>query len=157
MSVVVRVMGPLEVISQGRPVLISAGKEGGLLVLLALQSGRVVPSERLIEALWDGEPPPSVETSLRVLVSRVRKTMSQAGAGRSIITRSPGYVLDVDEVDVAAFEHCACGVTTNWPTGDSPRHQRRSHRRWRYGAVSDWPRPTPATWRPSRTGSLRSG
>ena len=104
MSVVVRVMGPLEVISQGRPVLISAGKERGLLVLLALQSGRVVPSERLIEALWDGEPPPSVETSLRVLVSRVRKTMSQAGAGRSIITRSPGYVLDVDEVDVAAFE-----------------------------------------------------
>ena len=104
MSVVVRVMGPLEVISQGRPVLISAGKERGLLVLLALQSGRVVPSERLIEALWDGEPPPSVETSLRVLVSRVRKTMSQAGAGRSIITRSPGYVLHVDEVDVAAFE-----------------------------------------------------
>ena len=51
MSVVVRVMGPLEVISQGRPVLISAGKERGLLVLLALQSGRVVPSERLIEAL----------------------------------------------------------------------------------------------------------
>ena len=66
MSVVVRVMGPLEVISHGRPVPISAGKERGLLVLLALQSGRVVPSERLIEALWDGEPPPSVETSLRV-------------------------------------------------------------------------------------------
>ena len=104
MSVVVRVMGPLEVISHDRPVVVPGGKERGLLVLLALQSGRVVPSERLIEALWDGEPPPSAETSLRVLVSRLRKTLSQAGAGRSIITRSPGYVLDVDEVDLAAFD-----------------------------------------------------
>jgi hypothetical protein len=43
----------------------------------------------LSTALWDGEPPPSVETSLRVLVSRVRKTMFEAGAGQSITRRSP--------------------------------------------------------------------
>ena len=46
MSVVVRVLGPLEVISHGRPVLISAGKERGLLVLLAPLSGRVARGNR---------------------------------------------------------------------------------------------------------------
>ncbi|HEY5878587.1 MAG TPA: BTAD domain-containing putative transcriptional regulator [Nakamurella sp.] len=103
MSVVVRVLGPLEVICHGRSVAISGRKERGLLVILALQSGRVVPSTRLIEALWDGEPPASVEVSLRVLVSRVRTALARAGADHPIVASSLGYSLTADDVDVAQF------------------------------------------------------
>ena len=104
MPVVVRVLGPLEVLCDGRPVTIQGRKERGLLVRLALQPGRVVPSDRLIEALWDGEPPASVEASLRVLVSRVRKALTLTGTDLPIATLSPGYRLEADEVDVAQFE-----------------------------------------------------
>ena len=103
MSVVVRVLGPLEVICHGRPVVISGRKERGLLVMLALESCRVVPSDRLIDALWDGEPPASVEVSLRVLVSRVRTALARAGADDPIATSSRGYSLTADDVDVAQF------------------------------------------------------
>jgi DNA-binding SARP family transcriptional activator len=105
MTVAVHVLGPLEVVCDGRPVVVSGGMECRLLVRLALQAGRVVPLDRLVEALWDGEPPASAETSLRVLVSRVRKALRAGGAGHAIGTRSPGYVLGADvEVDVARFE-----------------------------------------------------
>src|SRR3954470_15987618 len=72
------VLGPLEVLCDATPVAISGAKERALVVLLALHAGRVVPTETLIEALWEPVPPPSVEASLRVLVSRVRKALAAA-------------------------------------------------------------------------------
>jgi DNA-binding SARP family transcriptional activator len=103
-SVEVRVLGSLEVLCGGSPVVISGAKERALVVLLALREGRIVPVERLIEWLWDGRPPASADATLRVLISRVRKALGTAGAGRVIHTRAPGYVLMVDEVDVHRFE-----------------------------------------------------
>ena len=104
MPVVVRVLGPLEVICDGAQIVIHGGKERALLVRLALQAGRAVPVGALVEALWDGEPPASAEASLRVLVSRVRKTLAAAGTVHAIGTSSQGYFLAADDVDVVRFE-----------------------------------------------------
>ena len=71
--VMVRILGPLEVICSGRGVPIRGGKERALVVRLALASGRAVSPELLVAALWDGEPPASADVSVRVLLSRVRK------------------------------------------------------------------------------------
>jgi DNA-binding SARP family transcriptional activator len=83
---------------------ISGVKERALVVLLALRVGRVVPAKRLIEWVWDGQPPASAEAALRVLVSRVRKALAAAGADEVVRTRTPGYLLMVDEVDVHVFK-----------------------------------------------------
>src|SRR4051812_47222581 len=104
MPVLVRLLGPLEVLSDANPVSISGVKERALVVLLALHADRVVSAETLIEALWEPEPPPSAEASLRVLVSRVRKALATAGAIQVVRTRARGYLLDADEVDAHAFE-----------------------------------------------------
>ncbi len=104
MSVVVRVLGPLEVVCEGNPVVIHGSKERALLVTLAVHAGRVVSTDRLVKALWDGEPPASAEASLRVLVSRVRKMLAAAGTAHVIGTCSPGYLLAVDAVDAVQFE-----------------------------------------------------
>jgi hypothetical protein len=53
----------------------------------------VLSSARLVDALWDGEPPASADVSVRVLVSRVRKALAARGATNVIRTRPPGYVL----------------------------------------------------------------
>ena len=104
MPVEVRILGPLEVICGGRGVPIRGGKERALVVRLALGSGRAVSPQLLVEALWDGEPPASVDASVRVLLSRIRKALAAVGADDIIRTRPPGYVLSVDEIDAVRFE-----------------------------------------------------
>jgi DNA-binding SARP family transcriptional activator len=54
-----RILGPLEVDVDGVPVGIVGGKQAALLALLLLHANETVRSERLVEELWDGSPPPS--------------------------------------------------------------------------------------------------
>ncbi|MDX6407209.1 MAG: hypothetical protein QOE13_280 [Gaiellaceae bacterium] len=100
-----RILGPLEVVKDGRPVLIRRGKEQALLVYLLLHANELVPSSRLIDALWDERPPPTASKILQNAVSHLRKEL---GNGR-LVTRDPGYVLRVDdgELDLEGFERLA--------------------------------------------------
>jgi YVTN family beta-propeller protein len=100
-----RILGPLEVVEDGRPVSIRRGKEQALLAYLLLHANEVVPSGRLIDALWDERPPPTASKILQNAVSHLRKEL---GDGR-LLTRNPGYVLRVekDELDVQRFEQLA--------------------------------------------------
>ena len=100
-----RILGPLEVVEDGRPVSIRRGKEQALLAYLLLHANEVVPSGRLIDALWDERPPPTASKILQNAVSHLRKEL---GDGR-LLTRDPGYVLRVekDELDVDRFEQLA--------------------------------------------------
>jgi DNA-binding SARP family transcriptional activator len=72
--------------------------------LLALDAGRVVSVERLIEGLWGDEAPADAGNALRHHVSRLRKTI-----GPSLVTQRSGYLLAVqhDEVDALHFARLA--------------------------------------------------
>jgi YVTN family beta-propeller protein len=100
-----RILGPLEVADDGRPVSIRRGKEQALLVYLLLHANEVVPSGRLIDALWDERPPPTASKILQNAVSHLRKEL---GDGR-LVTKDSGYVLlvEADELDVQRFERLA--------------------------------------------------
>jgi DNA-binding SARP family transcriptional activator len=93
------VLGPLEVRIDGRTIAIGRGKQRALLAILALNAGRVVSAERLIDELWGEEPPATAATALQVYISRLRKTLGE----RAIETRDPGYLLHGD-VDVRQFD-----------------------------------------------------
>jgi DNA-binding SARP family transcriptional activator len=82
-----RILGPLEVIVDGRPVPLGGAKQRALLALLLFEGGRVVSTDRLLDALWAGEPPATASASLQNFVSQLRK---QIGA-EAIETRAPGY------------------------------------------------------------------
>ena len=101
-----RILGPLEVVHEGRTLELGASKERALLALLLLDAGRVVSVDRLIEDLWEGDPPESASVSLRVHVSRLRKSLAPAGGDELIVTRSPGYVAMVgrQQLDAARFD-----------------------------------------------------
>ena len=79
-------LGTLEVRSEGRPIAVGRGKQRALLAVLALNAGRVVPAERLIDELWGDEPPATASTALQVYVSRLRKSLGEG----AIVTREPG-------------------------------------------------------------------
>jgi DNA-binding SARP family transcriptional activator len=109
MRLVVRLLGPLKVECGRRLVPIGAGKERLIVVVLALNAGRVVPIERLVDVLWGEDPPQSAGVSTRVLVSRIRKTVAAAGCPDVIGTRAPGYLMAAElvDVDVQRFEALA--------------------------------------------------
>jgi DNA-binding SARP family transcriptional activator len=100
-----RVLGPLEVIEDGRPVPLPGAKARAVLALLLLDANRVVPIDRLVDGLWDDDPPETSAKTLQVYVSQLRKAL---GPDR-IATHPRGYSLVVgpDELDAARFERLA--------------------------------------------------
>ena len=100
-----RILGPLEVVDDGRPVSIRRGKEQALLAYLLLHANEVVPSDRLIDALWDERPPPTASKILQNAVSHLRRELGE----NRLLTRDSGYVLRIEkgELDVQRFEQLA--------------------------------------------------
>jgi DNA-binding SARP family transcriptional activator len=52
-----RMLGPLEVREDGRPLPLRGGKQRSLLGVLLLHANEAVSSERLVDELWGARPP----------------------------------------------------------------------------------------------------
>jgi len=83
-------------------VAIGGPKARAVLSLLVLEAGRVVSVTRLIEGIWGEDPPNGVQASLQVHISNLRKVLGDG----VVVTRAPGYVLDVapGQVDHLRFD-----------------------------------------------------
>ena len=109
------ILGPLEVVEDGRPISIRRGKEQALLAYLLLHANEVVPSGTLIDVLWDERPPTTASKILQNSVSHLRK---QLGDGR-LETRDPGYLLRVVKATIHIGHHpfgVAFGANRIWVT-----------------------------------------
>jgi DNA-binding SARP family transcriptional activator len=90
-----RLLGPVEVVTaDGLPLPLPGAKLRGLVVLLALVAGRVVSAARLIDGLY-AEPPRNIENALQQIVSRLRRILAEGDAPDRVLTRAPGYCLEV--------------------------------------------------------------
>jgi predicted ATPase/DNA-binding SARP family transcriptional activator len=100
-----RILGPLEVCTDGGPKLDLAGKQKALLAVLLLHANEAVSTDRLIDALWGAEPPGTAGKALQVYVSRLRKLLEPEGK-ELLVTRPPGYALELGEheLDLRRFE-----------------------------------------------------
>ena len=107
-TVRVGLLGPLEVTdAAGRPVHVGGQRVRALLILLALDAGRVVSARSLIERLWPDERPADAANALQSLVSRLRVALRQAGLPAAVLESSAvGYRLAAaaEAVDALAFE-----------------------------------------------------
>lgn len=103
----VLLLGPLEVRVGGRPVKVPGNRPRALLALLALNAGRVLSADRLIELLWGDDTPDSAANALQVHIAGLRKILEPSGPPyRVLLTTAGGYVLRLDagETDLALFE-----------------------------------------------------
>jgi DNA-binding SARP family transcriptional activator len=95
------VLGPLEIVRQGRTLEPGTGKQRALLAVLLLHRNEVVSSDRLIDALWGENAPATAPKIIQSYVSRLRKVLDERSAGERnegvLATRSPGYVLRVED------------------------------------------------------------
>src|ERR1043165_4742673 len=99
-----RILGPLEVVGDGgEPLDLGGSKQRALLSLLVFEANRAVAVDRLVDALWEEEPPESAHKALQVYVSQLRKQLGRA----RLETRPAGYLLRIEEgeLDLQRFEH----------------------------------------------------
>lgn len=101
-----RILGPLEVTTGSTPVPIPSGRQQTILGLLLLDANRVVSGDRLVDAVWHGDPPPTARSQIQNCVSALRQIFRNLGVPNPLVTSPPGYLMHVPglRLDVAAFE-----------------------------------------------------
>ncbi|WP_344587520.1 AfsR/SARP family transcriptional regulator [Actinomadura vinacea] len=102
-----RILGPLRAGVRQGPVDLGDGRARLVLATLLLEAGRVVPVERLVEAVWDEDPPASARPQVAIAVSSLRRAFRDAGCTHRVIeTAQPGYrvPLGADTVDAVTAE-----------------------------------------------------
>src|SRR5215813_7496687 len=163
-TVRIGLLGTLAVYDEaGRPVRVGGYRVRMLLILLALDVGRVVPGYSLIERLWEDEPPANSGNALQSLVSRLRTVLREAGLGDQVIESHPaGYrlALEPHRVDAVAFEAQARNGGRALASGD-PATARRMLREaidaWRGPALADASAARFAPGPAARLEELRTG
>ncbi|HEY0637104.1 MAG TPA: winged helix-turn-helix domain-containing protein, partial [Pseudonocardiaceae bacterium] len=100
------VLGPVEVGDGDRLLPVAGGLRRGLLAALLLERGRPVSTEALITALWERTPPSSARTQVQAMVGVLRRLFADAGWPGLLVTRPPGYLIDVPAaaLDLTEFE-----------------------------------------------------
>ncbi|MEU2424176.1 BTAD domain-containing putative transcriptional regulator [Streptomyces sp. NPDC007851] len=109
-----RVLGELKVFGDHGAVTVTAGRQEVVLAALLLESGRLLSSDHLVRLLWAEDPPETARTQVQICVSRVRKTLAEAHVDAVIVTRSPGYLLQIRDsaLDLSVFRSSVAEART---------------------------------------------
>ena len=157
----VRLLGNLHVVVDGTAGVISGAGERALLALLALNAGRVVSADGLVDALWGERLPANPGNALQTRVSKLRRVLASLGADSSAVATVPhGYRLDIEpsQVDARQFEHdLALGraATDRGDTDEAYRRYTAALALWRGAALADFPEDTWASAEAVRLNGLR--
>ena len=113
-----RILGPLEVISDGNPVRLGGPKQRATLAILLLNANRVVSVDRLADDLYAGAAPVTAVTQVQRQISELRKLL---GSEHGIETQPPGYVLRLapEQLDLHRFERLAAEAGRSLEDGDA--------------------------------------
>jgi DNA-binding SARP family transcriptional activator/tetratricopeptide (TPR) repeat protein len=143
-----RVLGPIELWSAGQQYDLGPTRARCVLAILMLTPRTIVPTEVLIDRIWDTEPPPKARESLAVYITRLRAALRQAvGDSVRLVGRSRGYELDVDPdvVDLHQFRRLRRQADALAGNGDADHAAlllREADRLWRgqpfAGIRGDW-------------------
>jgi DNA-binding SARP family transcriptional activator len=146
LSVEIRVLGPLEVVIDGRPVELPSAKARLVLAALVVRANEVVSTDRLFEVLWGAQPPESAANTLQTYVAHLRGALEPDRArrkvGQVLVTRQPGYVLAIEpeRIDAVYFERLAEQGRRELATApvDASRTLRAALTLWRGEALTDF-------------------
>ncbi|WP_436763864.1 AfsR/SARP family transcriptional regulator [Streptosporangium sp. V21-05] len=108
----VRILGPVEVIVDGRRVPLGPPQRRAVLAALAVDVNHPVPLQTLIDRVWN-LPPDRATDSLYAHIARLRQALT--GTAVAIERRGGGYVLeaDPDRVDAHRFHRLAKQAQTH--------------------------------------------
>ncbi len=109
-QVPLRLLGPLEVVdAAGTLVDVGSPRHRETLAALAVDAGRVVSTDTLLERVWGESGRGGTLANLQAVISRLRARLRDAGVPAEIVTAPPGYRLDVAP-GARDTEHLAAGI-----------------------------------------------
>jgi DNA-binding SARP family transcriptional activator len=134
-----RVLGPLEVVEEHRPVRLGGPKQRATLAILLLNANRVVSVDHLADDLYSGAAPVTAVTQVQRQISELRKQLGSA----SIETRSPGYLIRLipEQLDLSRFENLVDAGSRALASADAQRASDllcKALRLWRGTPLSDF-------------------
>jgi DNA-binding SARP family transcriptional activator len=124
-GLLVRLLGPVELASDGTPVRMPQQSLRALLAVLALSANHVVSSDSLIDTLWQEPPSREREQNLHVRVYQLRRLLTGAEPGQDasrLVTAAPGYRLELatEQLDVARFRQIVAAGRATARSGHAP-------------------------------------
>ena len=113
------ILGPVEADGPNGPVPLGGPRHRVVLATLLTSPGSAVSVDRLAEALWGDGPPRQAVEMLHVRISELRRFLH--AEPDIIVTRRPGYLLDVasEQVDAQRFESAVAEARRALNDGDA--------------------------------------
>ena len=99
-----RILGPIDILGSGRPLVPYRRLARVLLGTLALRPNTATRMDWLVDTLWEGKPPPSAAANVRAFITQLRRLFGTGGP--RIDFAADGYTLVVtpDQLDALRFE-----------------------------------------------------
>src|SRR3954470_9490525 len=132
------ILGPLRVGGPAGAIELRAPKQRALLAMLLLAyRDDAVSSSRLIDVLWDEDPPPTANKALQVHVSQLRRAL---GPENPIVTRSAGYAMKAapGQLDPQRFKTPGAQARSS-PPAEAAEHLREALALFRGTPLADSP------------------
>ncbi|MCK9921281.1 AfsR/SARP family transcriptional regulator [Frankia sp. AgPm24] len=101
------ILGPLRLATENDYSFVRAPKTETLLATLLVRPNEVVSAHQLIDEVWGASAPRSASAGIHVMVSNLRKLLRSERRGSPIVTRAPGYLLELGADTLDAHEFLA--------------------------------------------------
>ena len=150
-----RLLGPVEVRAAGQAVYAGPPRQRCVLAALAVDAGRPVRIDTVIDRVWGQAPPDGAQHTIYVYMSRIRSLLRAAAgadAPASLARRTSSYVLDVppDRIDVHRFRALVADAAAG-PDQRRARKLREALELWQGTPLADlsgdWAARTREAWR----------
>jgi DNA-binding SARP family transcriptional activator len=160
----IRLLGDIQADIDGAPVDLGTRKQRAVFTVLALELGRVVSADQLVEILWADDATTKRRASLQAYVSNLRRAIEPASrpGGRPVrlLSSPPGYRLASEHVwtDVAELETASRVAGAYIDAGrwaDAEQHLDRALALWRGPTLGEFTAEAFAVDEAARLAALR--
>jgi DNA-binding SARP family transcriptional activator len=135
-----RILGPLEVQAGAQRLGVGGARRQITIAMLLLSVNKVVPMERMLEAVYGENLPPTCRSQVQISISYLRGLFARHGYTDVITTHPDGYSIQLgpDDLDAQRFELLVAAAREAREAGDPERavaHYRDALRLWQGPAL----------------------
>ncbi|MGW0811396.1 AfsR/SARP family transcriptional regulator [Nonomuraea sp. NPDC002799] len=134
-----RILGPLEAERGGEQLHLGGGLQRVAMAIMLLDANRVVPVNRMIEAIWGEAPPETARNQIQIRISHLRRLLGDTVQPHNLlITMPPGYLLKVErgQLDLTDFDELTAQAVLESPA-QAARTLRAALALWRGPVLSN--------------------